>query len=84
MSLVSLYWDKEYNTPSRIPAEWEIQYTNDVFSWVERMNENFSPQAISYRIKDMFLFPVRKPYRRKRRIQISTSQYFNIGYNLFI
>ena len=84
MSLVSLYWDKEYNTPSRIPAEWEIQYTNDVFSWAERMNENFSPQAISYRIKDTFLFPARKPYRRKRRIKISTSRYFNIGYNLFI
>ena len=83
MSLVSLYWDKEYNTPSKIPAEWEIPYTNDMFG-VDRMNENFSPQAISYRIKDTFLFPARRPYRRKRRIKISTSQYFNIGYNLFI
>ena len=84
MSLVSLYWDKEYGTPSKIPAEWEIPYTDDVFSWSERMYDNFSPQAISYRIKDTFLFPARKPYRRKRRIKIGTSQYFNIGYNLFI
>ena len=83
MSLVSLYWEKEYSTPGRIPAEWEISYTNDMFG-VDRMNENFSPQAISYRIKDTFLFPVRRPYRRKRRIKIDTSQYFNIGYNLFI
>lgn len=84
MSLVSLYWDKEYGTPSKIPATWEIPYTDDIFSGVERMYENFSPQAISYRIKDTFLFPARRPYRRKRRIKISTSQYFNIGYNLFI
>ena len=84
MSLVSLYWDKEYCTPSKIPAEWEIPYTNDVLHGVDRLYDNFSPQAISYRIKDMFLFPARKPYRRKRRIKISTSRYFNIGYNLFI
>ena len=84
MSLVSLYWEKEYGTPSKIPATWEIPYTDDIFSGAKRMNENFSPQAISYRIKDMFLFPARRPYRRKRRIKISTSQYFNIGYNLFI
>lgn len=84
MSLVSLYWDKEYNTPSKIPAEWEIPYTEDVFKGVNRLCADFSPQAISYRIKDTFLFPVRRPYRRKRRIQIDTSQYFNIGYNLFI
>lgn len=83
MSLVSLYWDKEYNTPGRIPAEWEIPYTNDMFG-VERMNGNFSPQAISYRIKDTFLFPVRRPHRRNKRLKINTSQYFDIGYNLFI
>ena len=84
MSLVTLYWDKKYGTPSKIPAEWEIPYTNDVLRGVDRLYDNFSPQAISYRIKDMFLFPARKPYRRKRRIKISTSRYFNIGYNLFI
>ena len=84
MSLVSLYWDKEYNTPSKIPAEWEIPYTDDIFSGVERMYENFSPQAISYRIKDTFLFPVRRPHRRNKRLKINTSQYFDIGYNLFI
>ena len=83
MSLVSLYWDKEYNTPSKIPAEWEIPYTNDMFG-VDRMNENFSPQAISYRIKDTFLFPVRRPHRRNKRLKINTSQYFDIRYNLFI
>ena len=83
MSLVSLYWDKEYNTPGRIPAEWEIPYIKDLFG-VDRMYENFSPQAISYRIKDMFLFPVRRPHRRNKRLKINTSQYFNIGYNLFI
>ena len=82
MSLVSLYWDKEYNTPSKIPAEWEIPYTEDLFG-VNRMYNNFSPQAISYRIKDMFLFPVRRPHRRTR-IKITTNQYFDIGYNLFI
>ena len=84
MSLVTLYWDKKYGTPSKIPAEWEIPYTNDVLRGVNRLYDNFSPQAISYRIKDTFLFPARKPYRRKRRIKISTSRYFNIGYNLFI
>ena len=84
MSLVTLYWDKKYGTPSKIPAEWEIPYTNDVLRGVDRLYDNFSPQAISYRIKDTFLFPARKPYRRKRRIKISTSRYFNIGYNLFI
>ena len=84
MSLVTLYWDKKYGTPSKIPAEWEITYTNDVLRGVNRLYDNFSPQAISYRIKDTFLFPARKPYRRKRRIKISTSRYFNIGYNLFI
>ena len=83
MSLVSLYWDKEYNTPSKIPAEWEIQYTEDLFG-VGRMYENFSPQAISYRIKDTFLFPVRRPSRKNRRLKINTSNYFDIGYNLFI
>ena len=83
MSLVSLCWDREYNTSGKIPAEWEIPYTEDLFG-VNRMYNNFSPQAISYRIKDTFLFPARKPYRRKRRIKISTSRYFNIGYNLFI
>lgn len=83
MSLVSLRWDKKYGTPSKIPATWEIPYIEDLFG-VERMNGNFSPQAISYRIKDTFLFPARKPYRRKRRIKTGTSQYFNIGYNLFI
>ena len=84
MSLVTLYWDKKYGTPSKIPAEWEIPYTNDVLRGVDRLYDNFSPQAISYRIKDTFLFPARKPYRSKRRIKISTSRYFNIGYNLFI
>ena len=84
MSLVTLYWDKKYGTRSKIPAEWEIPYTNDVLRGVDRLYDNFSPQAISYRIKDTFLFPARKPYRRKRRIKISTSRYFNIGYNLFI
>ena len=82
MSLVSLCWDKEYNTSGKIPAEWEIPYTEDLFG-VNRMYNNFSPQAISYRIKDMFLFPVRRPHRRTR-IKITTSQYFDIGYNLFI
>ena len=82
MSLVSLYWDKEYNTPSKILAEWEIPYTEDLFG-ADRMYDNFSPQAISYRIKDTFLFPVRRPHRRTR-VKISTSQYFNIGCNLFI
>ena len=85
MSLVSLYWDKEYNTASKIPAEWEIPYTNDVFNGVNRLYTDFSPQVISYRIKDTFLFPVRRPYRRRyKRLKINTSQYFNIGYNLFI
>ena len=84
MSLVSLYWDKEYNTPGRIPAEWEIPYTDDIFSGVDRMYDNFSPQAISYRIKYMFLFPVRRPHRRNKRLKINISQYFSIGYNLFI
>ena len=85
MSLVSLCWDKEYNTSGKIPAEWEIPYTEDLFGvgGTNRMYANFSPQAISYRIKDMFLFPVRKPYRRTR-IKITTNQYFDIGYNLFI
>lgn len=83
MSLVSLYWDKEYNTASKIPAEWEIPYIKDLFG-VDRMYENFSPQAISYRIKDMFLFPVRRPHRRNKRLKINTNQYFDIGYNLFI
>ena len=84
MSLVTLYWGKKYGTPSKIPAEWEIPYTDDVLHGIDRLYDNFSPQAISYRIKDTFLFPARKPYRRKRRIKISTSRYFNIGYNLFI
>ena len=83
MSLVTLYWDKKYGTPSKIPAEWEIPYTNDVLRGVDRLYDNFSPQAISYRIKDTFLFPVRRPHRRTR-IKITTSQYFDIGYNLFI
>ena len=85
MSLVSLCWDKEYSTSGKIPAEWEIPYTEDLFGvgGTNRMYANFSPQAISYRIKDMFLFPVRKPYRRIR-IKITTNQYFDIGYNLFI
>ena len=84
MSLVSLYWDKEYNTPSKIPAEWGIPYIEDVFKGVDRLYADFSPQAISYRIKDTFLFPVRRPHRKNRRLKIDTSQYFNIGYNLFI
>ena len=83
MSLVSLYWDKKYTTSSKIPAEWEIPYTNDVLHGVNKMYANFSPQAISYRIKDMFLFPVRRPYRRTR-LKININQYFDIGYNLFI
>lgn len=83
MSLVSLYWDKEYNTPSKISAEWEIPYTENLFG-VDRMYDNFSPQAISYRIKDTFLFPVRRPHRKNKRLKISTNQYFDIGYNLFI
>lgn len=85
MSLVSLYWDKEYNTSGKIPAEWEIPYTNDVFNGVSRMYAAFSPQTISYRIREMFLFPVRRPYRRRyKRLKINTSQYFDMGYNLFI
>lgn len=84
MSLVSLYWDKEYNTSGKIPAEWEIPYTNDVFHDASRMYVDFSPQAISYRIKDTFLFPVRRPHRKNSRLKINTSQYFDIGYNLFI
>ena len=85
MSLVSLCWDKEYNTASKIPAEWEIPYTNDVFNGADKLCTDFSPQVISYRIKDTFLFPVRRPYRRRyKRLKINTSQYFDIGYNLFI
>ena len=85
MSLVSLCWDKEYNTSRKIPAEWEIPYTEDVFNGVNRLSTDFSPQVISYRIKDTFLFPVRRPYRRRyKRLKINTSQYFDIGYNLFI
>lgn len=84
MSLVSLYWDKEYNTASKIPAEWEIPYIKDLFG-VDRLYTDFSPQVISYRIKDTFLFPVRRPYRRRyKRLKINTSQYFDVGYNLFI
>lgn len=84
MSLVSLYWDKEYNTSGKIPAEWEIPYTEDVFNGADRMYADFSPQVISYKIKGTFLFPVRRPHRKNKRLKINTSNYFDIGYNLFI
>lgn len=84
MSLVSLQWDKEYNTSSKIPAEWEIRFTNDWFKDYSDMDCYFSPQVISHKIRDTFLFPVRRKYKKNSRLRIMKSNYYNVGDNLFV
>lgn len=84
MSLISMQWEKMCNTTGKIPADWELRFINDWFTDYSNMVGYFSPQAISFRIKDTYLFPVRRKYKKYRRLKISTSRYFNLGDNLFI
>lgn len=79
MSLVSLQWDREYNTTKKVPNDWHKIFDVSTPSYMMKLfsiANYFAPESISMNIKHTFMYPVAKTHKKYPHLRINSNIYW--------